>query len=183
MGRAGRKRKPGKRTASGRLSREGICAYDKGTEHTQAMQSLYGPDGADAIGRAYRAGLLGDLRTEGAEAKALLDTARRISNAYWQAYSHGGYSCALGERSFGSVIVLDVERVKRREEWLNGCLDTVARLNSRRVFDQLVIDVNPDSGPDWLDRLCYASQLKRDALPADSKALAKAIYALAQLVA
>lgn len=179
MARSGRKRKAGARTKSGRLSRAGAAPlFDRGTERTQAMQALYGPDGADAIGRAYRAGLLG----QGSEAKALLDTARRISNAYWQAYSHGGYSCALGERTHGSVIVLDAERVKRREMWLNDCLRIVEFHKARRVFDELVIDVNPDCGPAWLDRLCYSARRGEDGDIADTSQLAKALAALELLV-
>ena len=107
---AGRKRKPGARTKAGRL----VQAIDRGTERTQAMQALYGPDGCDAIGRAYRAGLLG----EGSEAKAMLDLARAIAGAYWIAYEQGRYQCALGDRSFGNVTPIDQAKVKRREEWL-----------------------------------------------------------------
>lgn len=158
MAKAGRRRKPGKRTASGRLSRAGaIPRYDHGTEHAQAMQALYGTDGCDAIGRAYRWGLLGS----GSEAKALLDAARSLSNAYWRAYETGAITCTLGERTFGSVVSLDHEKAKRREEWLNGCLRLASSMGVRRQFDELVIDVNPDHGPAWLDRLCYVEQQNR----------------------
>lgn len=155
MGKAtGRKSKSGKRTPSGRLSRAKDCivpVYDRGTERTQMMRAFYGEQGSDAIGRAYQAGLLG----EGSEAKALLDTARRIANAYWQAFSTGSYQCALGDKSFGNTADLDHERIKRREIWLGECLNTVSRMGVRRQFDQLVIDVNPDCGPSWLDSLVW----------------------------
>ena len=155
MAKAGRKRKAGKRTASGRLSRAGaLPRFDHGTERAQAMQALYGNDGSDAIGRAYRWGLIGS----GSEAKNLLDTARRLSNAYWRAYETGAITCTLGERTFGSVVSLDHEKAKRREEWLNGCLRLAGDMGVRRAFDQLVIDVNPDHGPAWLDRLCWTAQ-------------------------
>lgn len=157
MSRAGRKRKAGRRTNSGRLSRANAAPlFDRGTEHAQAMQALYGTDGSDAIGRAFRAGLLG----EGSEAKALLDFARRISNVYWRAYATGTYQCPLGERTYGSVVEIDAEKAKRREEWLNGCLDEVRRMGPQtdRAFRQLCIDVNPDSGPGWLDRAVYAKR-------------------------
>lgn len=151
---AGRKRKPGARTKSGRL----ITPLDRGTERVQAMQALYGPDGCDAIGRAYRAGLLG----EGNEAKALLDTARAIASAYWVAYEQGRYQCALGDREHGNVAPINQAAVKRREEWLTECIAVVNRMGRdvRRAFDQLVIDVNPDSGPAWLDATIWHEHRK-----------------------
>lgn len=152
MGKTGRKSKSGKRTPSGRLSRAGaVPVYDRGTERTQMMRAFYGEQGSDAIGRAYQAGLLG----EGSEAKALLDTARRIANAYWQAYSTGSYQCPLADRTHGNTSDLDHERIKRREIWLSGCLDLVNKMGVRRQFDQLVIDVNPDCGPSWIDSLVW----------------------------
>lgn len=177
MPRPGRKRKPGPRTKTGRPTRAGIPSFDRGTERAQAMQALYGPDGSDAIGRAYRAGLLG----EGTEAKALLDTARRIANAYWRAYSTGSYTCPLADRTHGAVADLDHERIKRREEWLRDCLDTVQRMGRRTQFDQLVIDVNPDSGPAWLDALIYARRTRKPPAPLDQQRLAFAIEALQEL--
>lgn len=169
----GRKRKAGRRTASGRLSRA-ADTYDRGTDHAQAMQALYGPDGADAIGRAYRCGLLG----EGNEAKALLDTARKVSNLYWRAYATGTYQCPLADRSHGSVADLDHERIKRSEMWLQDTLEIVAGLKVRTSFDQLVIDVNPDAGPDWLDRLCNP---RFPAMLADKRKLQEALDGLAAI--
>jgi hypothetical protein len=182
MARTGRKSKPGKRVNGGRHSRAGQApSFDKGTERTQAMQSLYGSDSCDAIGRAYRAGLLGT----GNEAKVLLDTARRISNAYWQAYATGSYTCPLGERTFGSVVDLDHERIKRREQWLGDSLGFVRGMGPQvdRAFRQLVVDVNPDCGPSWLDRLCWASRqgLSLPASNPDAKSLRAALDALEQL--
>lgn len=181
MGKAtGRKQSPGKRGANGRKSRAGQTpGFDKGSERAQAMVALYGQDGCDAIGRAFRAGLLG----EGSEAKALLDTARRISNAYWQAYSTGGYQCALGDRSFGSVADLDHERIKRREIWLGECLDIARHMGPsvNRAFRQLVIDVNPDAGPPFLDRLCWAAHRNEAADLADLQTLRAALDALETL--
>lgn len=158
MAKRGRKRKAGKRTASGRLSRAKLAAvtFDRGTERVQAMQALYGSDGCDAIGRAYRAGLLG----EGSDAKAMLDTARSIANAYWQAYETGRYQCTLADKQSGGVVSLDHERIKRREEWLEESLRFVNGMGHdvRRAFDQLVIDVHPDHGPKWLDALLWGKR-------------------------
>jgi hypothetical protein len=126
------------------------------------MQVLYGPDNCDAIGRAYRSGLLG----EGSEAKNLLDTARKVSRAYWQAYATGTVRSCIGEKNFGTVISIDHERVRQQEEWLHEVLDCVNRMgrNVRRSFDQLVIDIHPDNGPKWLDALLQDAQQPQDNL-------------------
>ena len=182
MGKAGRKRKPGRRTKAGRLSRAGAPRYDKGTDHAQAMQALYGQDGCDAIGRAFRSGLLG----EGSEAKALLDTARNLSNAYWSAYQTGGFVSPLAGHipASGNIAHLDHERIKRREVWVRDSMAFVRDLGPEvdRAFRQIVIDVNPDHGPLWLDRLCYASRTRHvEAEQSDERALRAALDALEAL--
>jgi hypothetical protein len=148
---AGRKRKAGKRTKSGRLSRAGQCLFDRGTEHTQAMQ----------------------------------DTARRIHNAYWQAYATGSYQCPLADRTHGSVVDLDHERIRRREAWLSDSLSFVRGMGPfvDRSFRRLCLDVHPDSGPDFLDRLCWATRqnLSVPGSDPDAKALRAALDALEQL--
>jgi len=147
-----RPRKTAARTKRGRISRAAIN-FDKGTERAQAMQVLYGPDGCDAIGRAFRSGLLGCA----SDAKPLLDMARKVSRIYWRAYETGAVRSCIGDRTYGAVIAIDHERVKRDETWLNESLRIIERMgrNVRRSFDQLVIDVNPDSGPQWLDELLH----------------------------
>ena len=148
----GRNRKAGRRTKAGRLSRAGIPAFDHGTEHAQVMVALYGQDGADAIGRAYRLGRLG----KGSNAKAMLDTARRISNIYWRAYGMHPITCTLGDRNSGGSGLIDHDKVKRQEQWLNECLKFAQGRGPQadKAFRALVIDINPDSGPRWLDMGC-----------------------------
>lgn len=176
MAKAGRRSQSRKRLANGRPSRAGhVPAWDRGSERTMAMQALYGPDGSDALGRAYRAGLLG----EGSDAKALLDTGRRIANAYWQAYATGSYKCPLGARTHGNIADMDHEKIKRREEWLRDCL---AKVKHRTQFDALVIDVNPDSGPEYLDRIIYAKRTSTQPDELDAQRFKFAIKALAELV-
>jgi hypothetical protein len=184
VGKAGRKHKQGPREPSGRAKRKPrkerlVNAIDKGTEHAQAMQALYGQDGCDAIGRAYRAGLLG----QGSEAKALLDMARSLSNAYWQAYEVGGFRSPIADKTHGGRGELDHERIKRRETWLRESLDTVARMGVpvRRAFYQLCIDVNPDCGPLWLDQMVFAERRGVLGDIADVSALRRAVEALKAL--
>lgn len=141
---AGRPRKPGKRTKTGRLAR----SYDKGTERAQDRSERFGTDACDAIGRAYRSGLLG---TQG---KTLLDMARSIYRAYWPMLGTGKITCTLGERTSGTILIDDA-RKQKTEAWV---LDQIRRVDAlgpsvRRTFDQLVIDPMPDEGPDWLDRI------------------------------
>lgn len=181
MAKAGRKRKPGPRTKADRLSRAGVDPYDRGTERTQAMQALYGSDGVDAIGRAYRVGLLGD----DAEAKAMLDTARRIHNAYQAIYAVGKYQCALADKQSGLIVDDDDGWGAIRKNRLDGDLEKVRRMGPRvkSAFDQLVIHVNADGGPDWLDRLCWTRINKRVGDdPADINRMAHVIDALAMLI-
>lgn len=178
MGRPGRKRKQGKRHKCGKL----VSPYDKGTAHAQAMQALYGADGTDAIGRAYRSGLIG----QGAEAKAVLDLARSLSRTYWRAFETGAIKSTLGGHTPGqSVIPIDHAKVRRQEQWLREVLAFVNTLgpNVRRAFDQLAIDPHPESGPAWLDRLIYAERTKADPLPADKATLRAALDALETIAA
>lgn len=148
MPKPGRKRKPGPRTPSDRLSR---ATFDHGSERAQHMRAIYGEDYVDAIGRAFRSGLLG----EGTQAKAMLDTARAIASAYWQAYNTGPIRCTLGDNA-GATTEPDHDRIRKREEWLASCLQSINRMGVRSQFDQLVIDINPDCGPAWLDSLIYS---------------------------
>lgn len=166
----GRKRKQGKRTPSGQLSRAGKFERILPNEHAQAMQAMFGDNYSDPIGRAYASGLLGRTDSEGNyvmpdEAKAILDTARALFRAYWQAYCVGPYQSAIADKTGGYEALPDAERlqaIKRREEWLNECLRCVDRMGVRRQFDALVIDVNPDQGPAWLDALIFGDPSASD---------------------
>ncbi len=169
---AGRKRKKGPRTKSGQLSRKGVLPrIDRGTEITEAKIAMYGSNGSDAIGRAYMAGMLGE------DAKPLLDTARKVSRIYWQSYEVGPIRCTTGGTSGGGNEP-DHERIKRQEEWLN---DKLGQISTRSIFDALVIDVNPDRGPAWLDRLLVAKRLAREPLKADMDNFCIAIDALERI--
>jgi hypothetical protein len=152
MGKArGRKRKSGNRTPSGALSRARI---DYGNEVTAAKFDKFGTDGSDAIGRAYRMMLLGSDE----RAKALLDTARALHRAYW-ATLPGGADQRDGQGGAG-----DDERILQRERWLLAQIDTVNSFGHpiRVAFDELVIDVQPDCGPVWLDRIINGGALDMD---------------------
>ena len=147
MARAGRKAKQGRRTKSGRITQEGRPRLKlvSGNEFAEAKKARFGANGWDAIGRAFECGLLGE------DGERLLDTARAIFKAYWRAYEVGPIRCAVNDPILrGGTSGGNPEHDKRREEWLNQSLDAVMY---RTEFDQLVIDINPDFGPPWLDRL------------------------------
>ncbi len=168
MASKGRKRKPGKRTATGQLSRSGQ-RYDKGCERAEWKQSVYGPDGSDALGRAYVMGLLGE------HGQTLLATGRAIARAYWPIFGTGRIGCTLGNRTGG-----DGDGSLSQEQWLSATLDSINALGRdyRNAFDALVIDVNPDEGPVWLDRL-----IDREPRNGDHESLLRAVYVLERLAA
>lgn len=169
----GRKRKPGRRTKSGQLSRAGCPKRVQPNDHAVLMIALYGDNWPDPIGRAFESGLLG----EGTEAKALLDTARAIHSAYWQAYAVGPVRSAQGDNTGGGGS-FNPERIRAREEWLSSALNRVRLMGVRRQFDELVIDINPDAGPAWLDRLIYAKRTNQEPDLADKQRLRAALDGL-----
>jgi hypothetical protein len=156
----GRKQKKGKRTPSGQLSRAGKIKHDKGTQAAQDKFSIYGTDGSDAIGRAFRKGLLGQ------DGESLMQTARAIARAYWPVYGTGRISCTLAEKTgVGGDGSLE------KEQWLSHTLGAITRMGQHRriAFDELVINPYIDRGPPWLDRLIESQPLER--LPADLEKL------------
>ena len=164
----GRKRKAGPRTPSGQLSRAAI-GPDRGNAQAQAKHDRYGQDGVDAIGRAYRSGLLG----EGNEAKALLDTARALSHTYRQTFTIGPITCAIATRTYGNGDP-DHDRTAVAQTAIKAKLTAIARKGWRSPFYELVIEQHPDSGPNWLQRL-----IDQQARPADTARLSIAIKAIA----
>ncbi|MGQ3286156.1 hypothetical protein [Sphingopyxis sp.] len=129
---------------------------DRGNDRTAAKRDKFGTDGGDAIGRAYRSGLLGE------DGQRLMQTARSFHRAYWPMFGIGQIGCTLGDRSGGGG-----DGSLDRERWV---VKTVQRVDAmgrdhRRAFDELVLDFNPDYGPLWLDTLiakqsCANSQAK-----------------------
>lgn len=165
----GRKRKTGRRYANGRLRLSPEARIVRGNDRAMAAAARYGQDHADAIGRAYRAGLLG----EGSQAKARLDTARALASAYRATFTVGAVRCAIG----GSVATADARilpaeprTAQKRHEWLLGSLNRIKALprGCERHFRQLVLEDHPDGGPAWLDRLLLALA-HAERLPANAR--------------
>lgn len=183
MSRAGRKRKAGKRTASGQLSRaKGSIVFDQGSPRTRDKFSVYGQDGSDAIGRAYHHGLLGD------DGLNLRNAGRRVFRAYWPMFAVGRVQTAIGDKSghANDDELLDRDQRERRiaaERWLADTLRMVDRMGreTRRAFDQLVININPDEGPAWLDSIIWHRARGVEPVEADMKTLAKALEPLSHI--
>lgn len=181
MAHRGRPRKSGKRTASGRL--RATVTFDRGSQRTQDKFSVYGPDGSDAIGRAYASGLLGE---DGLELRNL---ARKVHRAYWPMFAVGREKSCLGLDINGQAVndnLLDSDEREykiRRERKVTETTRTVTRMGAqhRRAFDGLCLDINPDCGPVWLDALIWAKKHGKPADPAHQQALKHAIEALEQI--
>jgi len=165
MARPGRNRKQARRTKAGQLSRAGAPRHDHGTERTAAHKAIYGTNGCDAIGRAAEKGLLG------ADCAARLNAARGIAKAYWAHYGEHPIRCTLGGGGGGSGGGGSIEA----ERWLVAKLEQVESKGRdvRRAFDHLCIDIHPDQGPPWLDRL-----IDNDGSPSDAMMLKLALVGI-----
>lgn len=127
-----------------------------GNDFAEAKKARFGANGWDAIGRAFECGLLGE------DGERLLDTARSLFKAYWRVYEVGPIRCAVNDPILrGGASTGNLEHDKRREEWLTHSL---ALIEHRIEFDQLVIDINPDYGPPWLDALVASPSADRKKL-------------------
>lgn len=167
MAKGGRPRKQGRRDAKGKL--RPIVMPDRGNERTAEKREKFGTDGGDAIGRAYRMGLLGE------DGQRLMQTARSIHRAYWPMFGVGPIGCTLGDRTGGGG-----EGNLLREQWLTMTMQRVDRMgrNHRRAFDELVLDFWPDYGPDWLDRV-----IEKEGMANDHTRLMLAVEVLEELAA
>lgn len=163
-GKAGRKRKDGVRTRSGRLSRA-ACTFDKGSEWVQIQRARYGEYYNSALGRAFAAGLLGD----GNEAKDRLDKARKFISLYRAVIGRDRYRCPLDQSPRGSMGEFDAtERDVEDQEWLLVNMDRIDATGTRPFFDQLTSHLFTDHGPDWLDRLLSKPKDRRDTIILDA---------------
>lgn len=179
MARTGRKPKPGKRINGGRHSRAGVPSviFDKGTDKARDKFSVYGQDGSDAIGRAYIAGLLGD------NASIVRDYARKVFRAYWPMLAVGPIGCAIGDKTWGSNDNDGRDYLIDRERWLTDTLRRIDRMGrpTRKAFDQLVIEINPDEGPAWLESLIWHKRHDRSPPREVSEPMDLALAALVEL--
>lgn len=176
----GRPRKSGARK-NGRLVP--AFANDRGTPERQTMRALLRDpiQGADAIGRAYVFGLLGT----GDYATDRLNAARSLAKK-WHWFA-GGHAGGRLDDSIGNLLPRDggepsdPVRDQIREDALLDALDMVKAAGGhdcRRAFDHLVIDLNPDCGPPWLDRVIDCERSSRAPTESDGNMLRLALKGL-----
>lgn len=172
----------GNRSASGRKrdrTPERVTACD-GLIRKRAAYGIADNDAdyADAIGRAHIAGLLGS----GDRAKDLVVAARKIAWQYWRVFrpEFGTPDSLARFQPQAPTGRPDPERERILEDAMNDSLDSIGKAgrNVRTAFDQLVIDMNPDHGPAFLDRLIFARKTCRSPDPRDSQMMAWALEAL-----
>lgn len=155
MGRAGRKRKQGKRTKSGQLSRAGEQRFDKGSEWVQAQRERYGEHYNSALGRAFASGLLNDPEDHG-RGKDRYDATRKLLALYRRVIGRDRYRCALDRSPVGIQEYTPTEQDADDQEWLLVNLARIDNTGCRPFFDQLTGSLFTDYGPPWLDRLLDA---------------------------
>ena len=133
-------------------------------------------DTCDALGRAYCAGLLGT----GRRAQDLLLAGRKIAAQYWRAYGFLTPDSLARFQPHSGGPPADPEKDKIREDALNDALGLVRGRghNVRRAFDQLVIDLNADQGPPWLDQIVWAHKHGKRASERDYHMMSLAIEGL-----
>jgi len=158
---AGRKRKAGERTASGRLRQ----AYDYGCDGVQRRRALYArpanDDGKvvedhtfDAIGRAWSAGL---LEIEGKDSAAMRDAGRDYAALFWRIYGIGKHKDSLsrfvaGNGGVGSSDEALEAAFNARNAALRGMGNAI-----KVAVEKLCLDDpgGSDAGPSWLDRIIF----------------------------
>lgn len=185
----GRKRKNGKRTSSGRLSRAGKPTVkvngvrrDADTRNSPSLWvagqlETFGNHYGSALGRAYAKGLLADPKDEH-RAKERLDAANKLVSLYRRVFGGDAYRCALNDAPRGfDVDTPFTERDAAAHEWLLVNIGRIDATGCRPFFDQLVSRLHCDTGPVWLDRLLTAKgEDRRDRMVLD--AAIKAIDAI-----
>lgn len=161
----GRKRKAGKRTESGQLSRAGISKIVKPSEWVDAMRARYGDHYSSPIGRAFAAGLLGD----GTEANERYHTARKFASLHRRVFGGDVYRCALNQSPRGANDQPLTDKDVADQEWLIEAMGKLDCSGCRPFFDQLISRQFTDYGPSWLDRLlATAHKDKRDMIVMDA---------------
>lgn len=127
----------------------GEVRRDAGTEAAQRKRELYGTDGSDAIGRAYRSGLLGE------DGQSYLRSARAFNRSYVAVFGRPKAGCTLAPRSGGGR---DVSL--ETKDWVIRKRRIIDRMGAERkqAFDELCLHEYPDNGPAWLDQILLSNE-------------------------
>lgn len=161
MASKGRKRKAGLRTKADRIRK----GPDKGCDGYQRRNAKHGPDSADALGRAYNAGLLGDDE----RAMHMRDMGRAFTERYHAIYGRSPRdSLARFQEDHGHAGLHEHDRELTQRLRLNRAIYAITQegMDVRRAFYSLVVECHPDEGPAWIDALIAAKRRNRT-LPAE----------------
>jgi hypothetical protein len=136
-------------------------------------------DTIDAIGRAYVAGLLGT----GEHAKDLLIAGRRLAAQYWRVYGFPTPDSLARFQPQQPSGPMDPVAERIREQVLTQALASVTAKGHhvRRAFDALVIDLQFDCGPAFLDAIIYAHRRERQATEREYDQLRWALEGLEEI--
>jgi hypothetical protein len=190
---AGRKRKPGNRTAAGRLSR--TQAPDKGNCRVIELRALFVPfhDGKadhqlfDPIGRAWAVGL---LENDLVDPAVLRDAGREYGEGYWCYFPNPKAVACYGGREPRASSTSDKDGQGEYFQRLDGMLANAGRA-SREAVVEIVVDYHhfPDEGPPWLQRLVNLKMIQRKQavvgqlpLKGDAERMEQAVQGLMALV-
>lgn len=129
--------------------------FDRGSDWVQSQRARFGTYYSSALGRAYAAGLLGEVHSE--EAKRLLDAGSAFARTYSRVIGPVGiYRCPLDRTPRGGLTLVDSspeqqERDLDQQRWLYAAMEALRLDGSRPWLDQLLHANYTDSGPHWLD--------------------------------
>lgn len=153
----------GLRSASGRLRDRTPKRVEPSEGIVRRKASLGVPandtNTCDALGRCYIAGFLGRGDRE-ERARSLLAAGRKIASQYWRVYGFATPDSLARFQPGNASVPMDPALEKIREDALNVALEMV-RARGHQVytaFQQLVVDMNPDQGPRWLDAMIWAEK-------------------------
>lgn len=193
------KRKSGKRTASGRLSRANADprkAWDYGNEIVQARRLLFTHETiqggkaadqvSDAIGRLWA---LGMLNNHGFDGKMLCDKGRDYANAWW-AYWGGRLSATDNEPRTSSSQSKEVPSARPADLYFERIDAYLERGTlARKCLLELLVDYEGDDIAPWAARLIGHGLMERKRIrfaeplePSDRIMLNAAIRGLCALV-
>ncbi len=149
-GRSGRKRKQGPREPNGRIKRDNYAlpSFDRGSDWVQARRARFGEHYSTALGRAFAAGLLGELPLS----QDRYQGGKRFVRLYQTIIGGEAYRCPLNDAPRGGS---DHEPgiTQHDHDWLFKVMDAMDVAGVRPYFDQLISRATTDHGPHWLDAL------------------------------
>lgn len=144
-----RKKQPGARTKSGRLSR-GAANYDRGNDRVRSLKERFGTFYVTASGRMFASGLMGPQDVALGRYQGL----QRFCKLYARIYGAGGYRCPLDQTPKGmGEERIDPDQAERDREWMRHAMQSLEMSGVYPYMEQVLCPNTVDQGPPWLDRM------------------------------